>query len=238
MNKKSDSSIKNVNSFDLAFGEDDKEMGFANTSQKVGIDINPDISNKRSRVKCGIILKGSSHLNKVQGISVKMYDDLTYDDMAQNDMAQDDIVDPEYHETMVKYGTDYGTDNNKKYNTDNNKKYNTSNEKKHNSDTKYLYKDKDTADKYAKINMANILSNNNLEHMDTSSSSIYGQFVLCIVCMLTTFILALGIAIARGELRHKDGKLNYSLIACIIFLPEFYFPYVLLDYLVKPNHGC
>ena len=54
-------------------------------------------------------------------------------------------------------------------------------------------------------------------------------------------LLALFIAYQRNELYYQNPvngqiNLNLSLILCIIFFHQFYFMYVVFDFLLKPNH--
>ncbi|VBB17739.1 hypothetical protein YASMINEVIRUS_202, partial [Yasminevirus sp. GU-2018] len=76
------------------------------------------------------------------------------------------------------------------------------------------------------------------EHMDTSKSITGWGLSGYVVSMICMFLIAYCIASSRGETRHKDGRLNLSLLVCIFFFPQLYFGYVLVDWVTSPNHGC
>jgi hypothetical protein len=74
-----------------------------------------------------------------------------------------------------------------------------------------------------------------MDNTNTNNNSMYGAGAGgCCSCICMVMIV-LCIAYSRGDLVHKNGTLNFSLILCIIFFPYFYLSYVIVDVLTAPG---
>lgn len=73
-----------------------------------------------------------------------------------------------------------------------------------------------------------------VEGMDGSSFGIGGGVsgLCCCVCLL---LFLIWLAWKRGDLAHKNGSSNLSLMLCIVILPYFYLSYVLVDWATAPG---
>jgi len=93
------------------------------------------------------------------------------------------------------------------------------------------------------MNKESTESMDHVEHMDGT-----GYPIMSIIIFLLLFIITLVIAGLRKELYNSDEKdnsrffpekgINWSLVICIFFFMQFYWVYVLVDWITLPCHDC